>query len=447
MRIEKIEIENFRGFKGKHAVSFHPNLNVFVGVNGAGKSSVLDLIGIHLGFLIHEISSNYKVPLVIGNNDIAMGYFQSLSKTYFCDANNDFTNISNSDKFSILLSHELPVGMGVSYNTDMTDFSMKYNKTDLLKRLKEDYFTSVSEGFPMFNFPMFRYFLGSRLSVNAPEMENFHYLPSQFSAYEGVFHTIDGFEKFATWFRNQINKENLGIINSKNFKYQDPFIAPIREAINTFFRNFKSIKFENIRLDDASMIYSNINDLCVDKEGVKFNLSQLSNGEQTVLLIVADIAHRLSIASNNLKEPLNGKGIVLIDEIETHLHPEWQREVIPALTATFPNIQFFITTHSPQVLGSVDNQSVIIIENFEFKKAPHTKGRDSNSILTDVLGSTTRDSKYEKAFEELYDLIDNPDKVEEAKVKLRQMMSELGSNDTEIERAKMHFEFLTEKPV
>jgi predicted ATP-binding protein involved in virulence len=429
MRIEKIEIENFRGFKGKHEVSFHPNLNVFVGVNGAGKSSVLDLIGMFMNTVLKHFYKSQK-QLNLSDSDV----------------NFDASRTNNVFKFNKGIDLKLLVEIDklctLSHKIGEEEFDLMIKERQKLWK----------HNFVNFNSPLLRYFHSKIDLLEEQMLPDFNYLPPQYLAYKSSFDSLSNFKSFVSWFIEEENEENREKIYTKNLNFESYQLSVVRSALSKFFAQFQNDKYENLRVENQKEIKYEIKGLCIDKNGQKNNLNQLSSGQQTVLLMVADIASRISIATPNFdhfkdKDPLQATGIVLIDEIETHLHPEWQREVIPALTATFPNIQFFITTHSPQVLGSVDNQSVIIIENFEFKKAPHTKGRDSNSILTDVLGSTIRDIKYEKAFEELYDLIDNPDTVEEAKAKLRQMMTELGSDDSEIERAKMHFEFLTEKPV
>lgn len=96
--------------------------------------------------------------------------------------------------------------------------------------------------------------------------------------------------------------------------------------------------------------------LAVKKNGREYSVDQLSDGEKCTLALIGDLARRLALANQNSENPLAGSGIVLIDEIELHMHPSWQRKVFPVLRKTFPNIQFIVTTHSPQVLGEVSNQ-------------------------------------------------------------------------------------------
>ena len=106
--------------------------------------------------------------------------------------------------------------------------------------------------------------------------------------------------------------------------------------------------------------------LRVTKAGEPLYLDQLSDGERSLLAIVADLVRRLSLANPELADPLQGAGVVLVDEIELHLHPTWQRSVIEKLRTTFPNIQFIATTHSPFVIQSLRAGELINLDPEEF---------------------------------------------------------------------------------
>jgi predicted ATP-binding protein involved in virulence len=106
--------------------------------------------------------------------------------------------------------------------------------------------------------------------------------------------------------------------------------------------------------------------LRVNKAGEALYLDQLSDGERSILAIVADLVRRLSLANPDIPDPLLGAGVVLIDEIELHLHPTWQRKVIEKLRTTFPNIQFIATTHSPFVIQSLRAGELINLDPEEF---------------------------------------------------------------------------------
>jgi len=140
---------------------------------------------------------------------------------------------------------------------------------------------------------------------------------------------------------------------------------------------------------------------------------------------------------------LEGEGIILIDEIELHLHPQWQRDIIPRLTNTFPNCQFIVTTHSPQVLSNVKKENVFIVEDFQVHPADaYTFGRDSNSILSELMGVSERPIEIQNKLTECLYKIDDG-QIEEAKILLRELSDLLGRNDSEIVKASTLISFLS----
>jgi predicted ATP-binding protein involved in virulence len=155
------------------------------------------------------------------------------------------------------------------------------------------------------------------------------------------------------------------------------------------------------------------------------------------------MAKRLAIANPGLEENAwQGEGIVLIDEIDLHLHPQWQRRVLPALTKTFPNCQFIVTTHSPQVLSEVPKESVFILENGKLLEySPHTRGRDSNSILYEIFNVKERPEWSQKEIDHCLDLIDN-EKWDEAREALKELSNLFGNNDTAVVQAQTIFHFM-----
>ena len=113
--------------------------------------------------------------------------------------------------------------------------------------------------------------------------------------------------------------------------------------------------------------------------------------------MILDIASRLAILNPPGKNALDASGIVLIDEIDLHLHPSWQQRILPDLMRTFPNIQFIVTTHSPQVISAIPAECVRIIQpesdreitDFPFSTTTpslQTKGVSSADVLADVMG-------------------------------------------------------------
>ena len=152
--------------------------------------------------------------------------------------------------------------------------------------------------------------------------------------------------------------------------------------------------FSNLMVTTSPLnLAVDINDRGVDK--TCFVDEQLSDGYKIVLVLVLNLVSRILEANGALPDAtprslLASDGIVLIDEIDLHLHPSWQQRIIGDLTRTFPNIQFIVTTHSPQVISSVKGESVFLVNDGEMQPlgtGRQTCGLDANQLLTDVFGT------------------------------------------------------------
>ena len=272
--------------------------------------------------------------------------------------------------------------------------------------------------------------------------------------YKNSFITdIDDYNHFIEWFKELEDKENEEIRIRKDFDYTDSNLEIIRNGLEHFLTYLNSpndSKFSDLRIirntsDEFTSESRGMKpELTISKDDIELKLSQLSEGEKKCILIVADIARRLAIANPSLEisEVLEkGKGIILIDEIEAHLHPGWQREIIPALTKTFPSCQFIVTTHSPQVLSKVEKENIFVLEDGKVYEASYTYGRDSNSILSETMGVPKRPIEIQDELDECFNLIDD-NQIEQAKAKLKELSDLLGHNDSEIVKVNTTIDFL-----
>ncbi len=158
--------------------------------------------------------------------------------------------------------------------------------------------------------------------------------------------------------------------------------------------------------------------------------SQLSSGERMIFTLVADISTKLAIANPSSQNPSKeGQGIVLIDEIDLHLHPKWQRKIVTKLIEIFPNVQFIITTHSPLVLNHINSRHIRSLENGKIYGVSETDGQSSEVILEDIM--QTPDSKYKNEFETIYQYI-SEDNLEEAKNILDDLENKIEGKHPEI---------------
>jgi predicted ATP-binding protein involved in virulence len=146
--------------------------------------------------------------------------------------------------------------------------------------------------------------------------------------------------------------------------------------------------------------------LLLEKKRVTLDVRQLSDGERGLLAIVLDLARRLSQANPGLPDPVrNGKGVVLIDELDLHLHPKWQRTIVGQLVRTFPKCQFIATTHSPQIVAAVEPEQVLLLTDKGVIRPDRTLGMDSNWILRHIMEADDRPRQSAKAISRVEALI------------------------------------------
>jgi predicted ATP-binding protein involved in virulence len=254
------------------------------------------------------------------------------------------------------------------------------------------------------------------------------------------------YKAFFEWFRNQKDGNNEQIVSQQIL--EEPAIPYAYQAVSVPSKPVSNkplppqtwaihaiesilVGYTNFRLWSSSR-------LLLDKDSRTIQFEQLSDGEKNLIALIGDIARRLTIANPKSDNPLLGEGIILIDEIELHLHPSWQRLIVPKLTQTFPNCQFFITTHSPQVISHVKPESVFILKSKDGKigheTVPESYGMNSDLILESIMEVDSRPTEIKEAFSFIYNLISDG-KIDEAREKI-DLLSQAIGDDPELHYAK-----------
>ncbi|MDE7495851.1 MAG: AAA family ATPase [Muribaculaceae bacterium] len=347
VRIDKIRLVNFKKFIDT-TVTLDPSLTVLSGKNGAGKSSVLSGVNILLSWIIARL-----------RNEDGKGMYVSA-----LDVNNAAINgCVTGELFNgeATVPSKAKPGYAKEYVFNITPIrDFVNNKREQLANNKEA------------SLPVFVYYGVKRAVLDIPIRTR----KREYSIFDTFDKSLQGaanFRGFFTWFRACEDWENQQIARTKQ-RVEHPGLKAFREAMSRFMPEYRNIYIERHPLS-----------MMLEKEGQTLNAEQLSDGEKIYLALIGDLCHRLSLA-NPMKNPLFGKGIVLIDEIDLHLHPQWQSEITNALTRTFPNIQFIITTHSPHVINSVPTSSLRIINtDGTIEMAPYGYGMPSEIILGDIM--------------------------------------------------------------
>ncbi|MDZ8054531.1 MAG: AAA family ATPase [Aulosira sp. ZfuVER01] len=453
MKIKRLKMQSFRGI-GDLTLDFDEiEPTVLIGINGVGKSTILDCLAILLSQVTGQIQDSLDALRFFSNLDVMNGRdrtkntitvlldFQELtwSLSDGQSTNNIDANPFNLEAYIQEISElEIKVRSKLKNYTESKSLLLQIEnlrkriETEIRSKLVEDLKTVLEklkhqlETIPNANIPLAVYYPVNRAVIDMPleisEASSF----KQVDAYEQSLKggRID-FKKFFEWFRNREDLENEKRRDSPN--YRDKHLEAVRQAIVLLIPDFSNLRVERSPLR-----------MTVKKQGEELIVNQLSDGEKCLLAMVGDLARRLAIANPGLSEPLQGSGVILIDEIELHLHPKWQREIITALTRTFPNCQFIVTTHSPQVISHVKPEGIYILEktdNGVIAKRPESSfGRDSNRILEDLMDVPERPQEIKTSLLELFRLIDAGN-LEGARKLRQELAAEIGADEPEFVRA------------
>jgi predicted ATPase len=382
MKITKIDLHNFRGIR--HLQLDFPvdsNVIVLVGANGVGKSSIL-----------HAMSSLLRIAWTKDTHGAGVG-------DGFQDSDIQLAQATMS--CSVQLSNA------------------QGNRTVKIDKLfgvppTEDTISNPQSEIKVTNEFLVHYHSNKTVSsINFPfKSDDLYDFPSFFS----WFKKIEDIE----------NEERL----ERDGSYRDRKLETSRKAVYSILGD----DFSKLRVQRS------INNLIINKQGVDIPVNLLSDGEETLITRVSDLARKLATHYPDMENPLEGIGIILIDEIELHMHPTWQRMIIPRLTQTFPNCQFIVTTHSPQVLSHIQPESIYLLkkvgEEIIATKPQYSYGRDSNRILEDLMDETERPAEIQNQLGELFSLI-HQGHLPEAQRLVAQLSETIGNSEPELSKAEV----------
>ncbi len=380
------------------------------GENGAGKSSILEALDLSIGtrYYSNPIEDFYtKEALALLINSHASEqvsyidtnwYDTSLKLTIKKDEKNKFEAELNNFFATYSTPHDvsnLPnIDIFTGFNCDSKkDFTLLYSYYPSFRITEANTITNSITPNPTHDDTHFN--LSSKQQLKSINSNNSLI-----------------FNKFLKWLRLREDIENEKIRDNR--EYNDPELGAVKSAVKVF------LDFEDMR------VFRNPDRVLVKKNENWLDVKQLSDGERAFLCLVGDIARRLSMTFPSLDNPLTGKCIVMIDEIELHLHPKWQRRIIPKLLTTFPNCQFFITTHSPQVIGEVEAESIWILEQGEQPYHPERSyGMESSELLGEVMGAESANQEVVDTLSKIEALIDKED-YDNARKKITELAEKTG---------------------
>lgn len=395
MIVTKLDISNFKGIE-HITLTPNPQLNLFMGNNGAGKTSILKSLAILLSWTVARIRVQNGKGTLIDLDDIRIA--------------------SNGCNLEIQLDI-CEKGWNIYRNAQgfPNDNRLKTDLSEMMKTVR-DIQSNLND-----TAPLIAYYPVTRSVLDIPLRTRKHKF-NTLAAYEGALEEgKTNFRRFFEWYREREDLENEEFRKAATKKKPfngDSQLTAVRHALTNFFPQFSNL---HIQRNPLAMV--------LDKEGITFKINQLSDGEKCFIALVADLSRRLAMANPIMENPLEGKGIVMIDEVDLHLHPQWQMIVIPRLMETFPNCQFFITTHSPQVANHVPNGSVFLLHNvgnsISIETAAFGYGAKPETIYTGLMGLThTRPLIIDQEIKDLYQSITEKE-LEKARKNLESLKKRL----------------------
>lgn len=416
MHFQSVIIENFKAIEAMQ-IDFDPGINLLIGDNGVGKTCVLEALTVALGGFLSGISG--VATRGIWESDVRI--VQSL----LADASigvQYMTPVSISCKTCVgIESFEWARTRGnvtAAFRTKTTNKAITRYAQEIVNDLTRD-------------LPLLSYMGTTR--VSQPKREDYgavlkKTLTDRRCGYIGCLDSALDIKAIKAWC---LKMEMVSYNKNK----------PIKEY-ETFKRVVSSVMKHMTALENNPVItYSRVFEDIVYSEGSTIlPISYLSAGYQSLLWITMDIAYRMAILNPGLDDFKTVTGIVLIDELDMHLHPKWQWNVLEVLAQTFPNIQFIIATHSPILISSCKNGKLIMLD--EFQKVCYLENAYAYSV-EDVIELRQGSSGIPKAIKEMrhqFDIYMDTEQYDHARKLLSEMKASYGEGNTEVKIAMLELE-------
>ena len=372
MRLEKLRLENFRCYEALD-IGFDPQMTVIVGDNGKGKTAIFDAIAIAFAPFLEAFGQQGRK---ISVKDIRRVLVKG-----------DGVHIDRMERrYPVVIKLEAEgYGRHVSCTRTLVEGAAWENSEESIYAygcaLKE----AVDKGEQVL-LPCLAYYGTSRIWVDSSLLKHYdRSLEDRSVGYEECLEPSSSYNTFGKWFELLSRYTVEEYSQDENFRRNQMIKNAVVQALNAC---LKRLDFENLSYD------FNLKTFVISHKYMgEMIVDDLSDGFRSVISMAADIAYRMVRLNPFLEEKavLETPGLVLIDEVDMHLHPRWQQTVLLDLKTAFPKVQFVVTTHSPQVLSSVDAAGIRILSwdevtgTFEgVRCADFSLGANSYQLLQDI---------------------------------------------------------------
>ncbi|MDY5575862.1 MAG: AAA family ATPase [Lachnospiraceae bacterium] len=412
MWLKEITVSNYKAIR-EMSIGFQQGVNLLIGDNGVGKTSVLEAITVAFGDFINGMSGVAKKG--ISSNDVRM------DTKMISDASQGIIHYTPITITSIFYTEDGEKNGEVTRRDETAK-----SKTRFLGKQISDYankkVNDLSE-----ELPLFCYYSTSRLAP--PKREDYgtvskNKLNDRRCGYIGCMENNLDIKALKTWcFKMEMAafQQNKQIAEYQAFK----------EIVADFMYQMNELE------EKPQVTYSRaFEDIVYTENGETIPVNYLSAGYQSLLWMVMDMAFRMAVL-NPGKASLNQcEGIVLIDEVDMHLHPKWQWKIVDALQKSFPKIQFILATHSPIIISSCKNATLLEIDGKqEVSNLSDAYAYSVSDVLSYRQGSSEIPDKL-KQLSKRFEININSKEYETAKGTLKQMMDIYGEDNSLVKKGK-----------
>lgn len=436
MKLRRVNLTNYRGIAAME-LPLDPQLTVLVGDNAAGKTSVLDGIAVGLGALVGrfpgvsgcsfkkgdirskwpQLDFDHRVQSINQEAFVRIG-LESINEV--CWDRTERRDRTNRTQTAI------PQGYGLKALNTWID--------SLIDTLTQDSQAAT-------DLPIAVYYGTDRAVLTLPQRRSgFRKEFNRYDALQDALKATTHFKGVFEWFIAKEDEERREKERQRNWDYRLSALEAVRRAVS---RMIPGSRDPHTELHPLRFLIT----LEVEKGNPEqLSLDQLSDGYRTLLALVMDLARRMAQANpHRAADAIESEAIVLIDEVDLHLHPRWQQRVLVDLTRTFPNAQFIVTSHSPQVLTSAKPEQIIRLSRSEQgitpEQATSSYGAESSRLLEEIMNVSTRPpaefNEFTRLLNEYQNLIEQNAGNSEKAQQLRQQLNELSSDDPVLLRADM----------
>lgn len=500
MKIKQLYLQNYGRFEDltidfAPTEDRASNVTVIVGNNGAGKSQILQALATGLSWFINLLLDKNEIDkkTQIRMDDTSFTY--DYEGNYI--PQKMIKNSSNKSEIFIKVVNDKISNTNFSIQVDSSKLNNlnQASRGIEVRGLSEviHYYQNLLKKKTDSSLPLIAFYSVSR-NVEIEEIHSsFNFMTKQIKGYQNALTAGSDYFNFFQWFRdnedleNEKNKDKIQLsyeldellqtqinlhelheyknnIDEIDFEFEEEkyrTLAKISAEIEETEEKYNSLKIRNHLLHESLKSNQNLSlkfvrqaieeftefknphirrqgtpTMIVEKDGEELDINQLSQGEKSLLALVGDIARRLAILNPSLDDPLQGEGVVMIDEVDLHLHPKWQHDLIDKLVKTFPNVQFILTTHSPHIVSDRQDILVYSLDNGQLQIIGNVYGEDANTVLNDVFHVPYRTPEIDKAFNGIRRAISHKE-LESAESQINNLAKKVSSSNTELLKVKL----------